>query len=152
MQPDARPPHGPEPTPVVTPIVPVARLLAALHTPFRWFSGGVAVLALIASTLLLLFDGAPQLLPGLRHAPVSAAPLLLIGVAYISLQPLIRPSPLELLKRLMLGTAFILWGIDQLLPAGSLATRLGDVVIALYVIDLGLIIITHLQREDWETP
>ena len=109
-------------------------------------------LALLASVLLLLFDGAPHLLPGLQHAPLSAAPLLLIGMAYIALQPLIRPSPLEFLKRLMLGGAFILWGIDQLLPGGSLATTLGDVVITLYVIDLGLIIITHLQRGDWETP
>ena len=124
----------------------------AVHTPLRWCSGGVMALALIASVLLLLFDGAPQLLPGARHASLSAAPLLLIGVAYIGLQPLIRPRPLELLKRLMLGAAFILWGIDQLLPSGSLATILGDVVITLYVIDLGLIIITHLQREDWETP
>jgi hypothetical protein len=59
---------------------------------------------------------------------------------------------LERLKRMTLGMAFILWGIDQLLPAGPLATVLGDVVIVLYVLDLGLIIRGHPQRDDWDTP
>jgi hypothetical protein len=106
----------------------------------RWLSGGLAVLALLSCAALLLFDGAPHLLSRLTHAPVSAAPLLLIGLAYLGLQPLVRPRPLELLKRMLLGTAFILWGIDHLLPVGPLATVLGDVVIVLYVLDLGLII------------
>jgi hypothetical protein len=110
------------------------------------------VLALLSCAALLLVDGAPGLLSRLSHAPVSATPLLLIGLAYLGLQPLVRPRPLELLKRMMLGTVFILWGIDQLLPAGPLATVLGDVVIVLYVLDLGLIIKGHLQREDWDTP
>jgi hypothetical protein len=29
---------------------------------------------------------------------------------------------------------------------------IGDVVITLYVVDLGLIIKSHVQREDWDTP
>jgi hypothetical protein len=49
---------------------------------------------------------------------------------------------------MLLGTAFILWGIDQLLPVAPLATVLGDVVIVLYVLDLGLIIRDHLPREN----
>ncbi len=126
--------------------------LPALHTPLRWLSRSLAMLALLGGGLLLLLDGAPRGLPGLSHAPVSAAPLLLIGLAYVGLQPLVRPRPLELLKRLMLGGAFILWGVDQLLPPGHLATTVGDVVILLYVLDLALIIRTHVQREDWETP
>jgi hypothetical protein len=67
------------------------------------------------------------------------------------LQPLVRPQPLDLLKRMLLGMAFILWGSDQLLPVGLLATVLGDVVIVLYVLDLGLIIRDHLRPEDWDT-
>jgi hypothetical protein len=106
----------------------------------------------VICAVLLVVDGLPQLLSHLSHAPLSAAPLLLIGLAYLALQPLVRPRPLERLKRVLLGTAFILWGIDQLLPSGRLATVLGDVVIVLYVLDLGLIIRDHLRREDWETP
>src|SRR5579872_7009152 len=127
-------------------------LPAVLHAPLRLFRGGLAVLALLASAALLMLDFAPSILSGLRHAPASAAPLLLIGLSYIALQPLARPSPMELLQRLMLGSAFVLWGIDQLLPPGPAATIIGDVVITLYVIDLGLIIKEHLRREDWETP
>jgi len=96
-----------------------------LHTPLCWLSGGLAVLAVASCAVLLLFDGVPSVVSRLSHAPVSAAPLLLIGVAYLALQPLVRPRPLELLKRVLLGTAFILWGIDQLLPVGRLATVLG---------------------------
>ena len=57
-----------------------------------------------------------------------------------------RPRPLELLKRVMLAAAFLLWGIVQLMPAGNLASELGNLVIALYVIDLGLIIWTDLEK------
>jgi hypothetical protein len=72
-------------------------------------------------------------------------PLLLAGFSYISLQLLLRPRGLELIKRLMLGSAFLLWGIVQLMPPGSLATNLGDFVISLYVLDLGLMIQTELR-------
>ena len=46
----------------------------------------------------------------------------------------------------MLGIAFLLWGVVQLMPVSDLATELGNVVIALYVIDLGLIIWTDLEK------
>jgi hypothetical protein len=63
----------------------------------------------------------------------------------------LRPRPFELLKRLMLGVAFLLWGVVQLMLASDLATELGNVVIALYVVDLGLIIWTDLQKNELET-
>jgi hypothetical protein len=83
----------------------------------------------------------------MKIAPLSALPLLLAGASYVVLQTIIRPPPLELLKRLMLGTAFLLWGVTQLMPASALTTELGNVVIALYVIDLGMIIRTDLRSE-----
>jgi hypothetical protein len=51
----------------------------------------------------------------------------------------------------MLGVAFLLWGVVQLMPASDLATELGNVVIALYVVALGLIIWTDLQKNELET-
>jgi hypothetical protein len=48
----------------------------------------------------------------------------------------------------MLAFAFLLWGVVQLMPASDLATELGNIVIALYVIDLGLIIWTELQNRE----
>ena len=59
-----------------------------------------------------------------------------------------RPRPLELFKRVMLAAAFLLWGIVQLMPAGNLASELGNLVIALYVIDLGA---DHLDRPGKES-
>jgi hypothetical protein len=41
-----------------------------------------------------------------------------------------------LLKRLLLAGTFVTWAVDQLLPAGQLATFIGDVVITAYVLDL----------------
>jgi hypothetical protein len=114
----------------------------------------------VVSCIALLAVGATPFLNGLsanvarwsarswglmKGAPLSALPLLLAGASYIILQALLWPRPLEMLKRLMLGSAFVLWGITQLMPAGPLTTELGNVVIALYVIDLGLIIRTDLR-------
>jgi hypothetical protein len=82
----------------------------------------------------------------LKNVPLSALPLLLAGTSYLVLQAIVRPRPLELLKRVMLAAAFLLWGIVQLMPAGNLASELGNLVIALYVLDLGLIIWTDLEK------
>ena len=39
-------------------------------------------------------------------------------------------------KRLLPAATFVLWAMDQLLPSGRLATFIGDVVIAAYILDL----------------
>ena len=109
---------------------------------FTWV---VVVLGLIAGIALLTNDVFFTILP---HAPISAAPLLFIGVAYLGFQVLIRPNPLDLFKALIVSSAFILWGIDQLLPGGRFATTLGDVVITLYVLDLGWVMIDRLKLRN----
>jgi hypothetical protein len=83
-----------------------------------------------------------------EYAPVSAPALARRFFLSLVLQAILRPRPLELLKRLMLGTAFLLWGIVQLMPASNLSAELGNVVIALYVVDLGLIIWSDLERNQ----
>ncbi len=103
--------------------------------------------ALAAGIILLLSDVLPT---PLVHAPVSAAPLLLIGSTYLGFQALIRPKPLDLFKALIVSSAFLLWGIDQLLPTGWFATTLGDVVIVLYVIDLGWMVADRLKQQ-WKS-
>ena len=108
--------------------------------PLTWV---IVVAALFAGVALLASDVFATVLP---HAPVSASPLLLIGAAYLGFQALTRPKPLDLLKALIVSAAFILWGIDQLLPQGWFATTLGDVVIALYVLDLGWMMLASLSK------
>lgn len=113
---------------------------------FSWLLYALLIISLLGCAILLLFDFFPRLLPIITHGPVSALPLLLIGFAYLVLQAQLRPRLLELVKRVMLASAFILWGIDQLLPAGAVATTLGDVVIVLYIIDLALVMRDTLKR------
>jgi hypothetical protein len=133
----------------------------AFEEILRWLARSFAILALLSSFALLCVGATPFLTPLPAHiakalvhvwalvkdVPLSAPPLLLAGSSYIVLQAILRPQPLELLKRLMLGTAFLLWGVVQLMPAGNLSTELGNVVIALYVVDLGLIIWTELEEK-----
>jgi hypothetical protein len=121
---------------------PVAHLLQKLFYLFIWT---VIILAFVAGIVLLISD---IFLSSLHHASISAAPLLLIGAAYLSFQVFIRPKLLDLFKALIVSSAFMLWGIDQLLSSGWLATTLGDVVITLYVIDLGWIMIDRLKQRN----
>jgi|SRR5271163_2685505 len=132
----------------------------ALEELVRWIARSLAVMAVVSSVALMCVGATPLLtsMPAhlakaalrgwalLKELPLSALPLLLAGASYILLQAILRPRPLELVKRLMLGSAFLLWGAVQLMPAGDLATELGNLVIALYVVDLGLIIWTDLEK------
>jgi hypothetical protein len=126
----------------------------------RWLTRTLAIGAVLSCVALLAVGATPLLTVWeswvaqagkhgwslLKAAPLAAFPLLLAGSSYVLLQAIVRPRPLELLKRLMLGSAFLLWGITELMPSGPLATELGNLVIALYVVDLGLMINTDLRN------
>jgi len=72
--------------------------LAMLDTIFQWMSRGLALLALAAGIALLLRDAKPDVLRSLPPATLSAAPLFLVGAAFLILQPVIRARWSELLK------------------------------------------------------
>jgi hypothetical protein len=117
---------------------------AMLDQISRWLTRGFSLVAVLSSIVLLANDAFPNFLP-LKHSETSALPLLLIGAAYISLQPTVRPGVWELVKRLLLAVAFLLWGIVQLLPATGTTAILGDLVIALFVVDLFWIVRGELR-------
>jgi hypothetical protein len=112
----------------------------------RWLTRGFSLVAVLSSVLLLANDAFPSFLP-LKHSETSALPLLLIGAAYVCLQPIVRLGLWELIKRLLLAVAFILWGIVQLLPTSGTTAILGDLVIALFVVDLFWIVRSELRGE-----
>jgi hypothetical protein len=116
---------------------------------FSLFTGLVILLAFGSGVLLLLKDTPLSLLQHLAHAPISALPLLLIGLASLGFQVVTRPTPLDFFKAGLVSIAFILWGVDQLLPTGWEATTLGDIVIVLYVIDLGWMMGDRLKGQAW---
>jgi hypothetical protein len=92
------------------------------------------MLALFSAGILVL-SNLPSV-PARFHTYLSSLPLALAGIAYAILQFQKRPSYVTLLKRLLLAATFIIWAIDQLLDSGKLATLIGDIVIAAYVLDL----------------
>jgi hypothetical protein len=111
-----------------------------LNNVLRWISYGLAILALVAGITLLLGDAKLGTLSSFTAAAISAAPLLLVGTSFLILQPVLRPQWMELMKNVLLAATFLLWGIIQLLPRNATSMRLGDVVIALYVLDLAWVI------------
>lgn len=84
----------------------------------------------------------------LVHAPIPATPLLFIGAASLVFHVYTCPKLLSLLKALIASATFILWSIDQLLPSGWEQTLLGDVVITLYVVDLGWMMLERLRSKN----
>jgi hypothetical protein len=97
----------------------------------------VKVLLMIALTLagVLLFSDLPGL-PNQLHGYLSSLLLAMAGSGYAILQLLKRPPLGTMSKRLVLAATFVLWAIDQVLPAGRVAMFIGDVVIAAYILDL----------------
>jgi hypothetical protein len=113
-----------------------------LNNVLRWISYVLAVLGLAGGIGLLLSDAKIGTLPRLPAAAISAAPLLLVGASFLILQPILRPRLMELLKNLLLTATFLLWGAIQFMPQNALSIRLGNVVIALYVLDLAWVILS----------
>ena len=82
------------------------------------------------------------------HQQAGAWALIFIGAAYICLQIAIRQSARSRLKGIMLGVAFVLWGTEQFLPAGPLVTAMDSAVVAIFVIDLGLVVADQLRKKE----
>lgn len=112
-----------------------------LNIVLRWISYFLAVLGVVGGVGLLLSDAKLGTLPRLPAAAISAAPLLLVGTSFLILQPILRPRLIDLLKNVLLAGTFLLWGAIQFIPQNAASLRLGNVVIALYVLDLAWVIL-----------
>ncbi|HEX7623075.1 MAG TPA: hypothetical protein VF400_05850 [Anaeromyxobacteraceae bacterium] len=97
--------------------------------------------SLAAVAVLLVWDGFPGLFPPRAHDFLGALPLALIACSYLAYQAIRRPEPLELLKAIMLAVAFLFWAANQLWPDIPRATLFNDVAIALFVLDVFLVIV-----------
>jgi hypothetical protein len=110
--------------------------MSILSAILRWTCFGLAIASLAASLGLLIGDSGIDTPAGLSMAAISAAPLFLAGVSFLVAQYFVRPSRAELLKNVLLAATFWLWGAVQLMPQNTMSRRLGNLVIALYVLDL----------------
>ena len=99
------------------------------------------IVTLVGVAVLLVWDAAPGVFPARAHDALGAFPLAMIAVAYLLYQSAHRPPARELLKAVLLAIAFVLWAANQLWPESPRATLYNDLAIALFVLDVFLVIV-----------
>ncbi len=119
--------------------------MSGLNKIVFWLAAALAALALTSTIGLLTLATNVGFARGLPPAAISALPLLAVGLSFLLVQAMIRPRRAELLKNLLIVAAFLLWGIVQLIEHNPLSKTLGDVVIALYVVELAWTILDRLN-------
>jgi hypothetical protein len=90
---------------------------------------------------LLVWDAFPQLFPARSHDCLAAISLAMIALAYLVYQGVHRPSILEFTKATMLAAGFLFWAANQFWPNLPQATLFNDIAIALFVLDVFLVMI-----------
>ena len=100
---------------------------------------GIVTLADVA--VLLVWDAFPELFPPRSHDVLAAFSLAMIALAYLAYQVLHRPPAKEFAKAIMLAMAFLFWAANQYWPESHLATLFNDLAIALFVLDVFLVMI-----------
>lgn len=100
---------------------------------------GAATLASVG--VLFVWDAFPRLFPARSHDFLAAFSLAMIAFAYLAYQIAHRPAPMEFAKAVMLAVAFLFWAANQLWPDLHEATLFNDIAIALFVLDVFLVMI-----------
>jgi hypothetical protein len=103
-------------------------------------------LALASSTILLGLDAWGGFRESDARRVVSALPLIAIALACLAFHATWTPEPLDLLKRVLLSVAFLFWAANQLFPKTGWAPVANDLAIALFVLDLALILWSDLRE------
>jgi hypothetical protein len=101
----------------------------------------LGVVTLAGVGVLLVWDALPGLFPARAHDVLAAFPLAMIAFAYLVYQTAHRPAPLEIVKAVLLAVAFLFWAANQFWPDAPQATLFNDVAIALFVLDVFLVMI-----------
>jgi hypothetical protein len=91
--------------------------------------------------VLLVWDAFPAVFPAGSHDILGAVSLDLIAVAYLVYQLERRPAAAEMFKAIMLAAAFLFWAANQFWPNSPRAMLFNDVAIALFVLDVFLVIL-----------
>jgi hypothetical protein len=100
----------------------------------------LAVLSLAGIVALLAWDIRPQYFPANSHAVLGAFPLAMIGFAWLARQAFQNASCREWLKASLLAAAFFFWAANQCVRDAHAATICNDIAIALFVLDLVVVI------------
>jgi hypothetical protein len=101
----------------------------------------LGIITLVDVGVLFVWDAFPGLFPARSHDFLAAFSLGMIAVAYMVYQIAHRPARMEFVKAAMLAVAFLFWGANQLWPVSPLATLFNDIAIALFVLDVFLVMV-----------
>ena len=101
----------------------------------------LGVVTLAAAGVLLTWDALPEYFPAGAHNVLAAFPLATIALAYLVYQSAHRPPFRELVKAILLSAAFVFWAANQLWPDSRQATLFNDIAVALFVLDIFLVMI-----------
>jgi MFS superfamily sulfate permease-like transporter len=101
----------------------------------------LGVITLAGVGVLLVWDAFPRLFPGGSHDFIAAFPLATIAFAYLVYQVAHRPPAKEFVKAILLAVAFLFWAANQLWPDLRQATLFNDIAIALFVLDVFLVMV-----------
>jgi len=110
-----------------------------LDCAHRAMSLVLGVLTLVSLGMLLAWNVNPKFFPLRAHGFLAAFPLAMIAITYLLYQSARRPSAKEFLKAMMLAVAFLFWAANQLWPDLRQATLFNDIAIALFVLDVFLV-------------
>ena len=101
----------------------------------------LGVITLVSVGVLFAWDAAPGLFPARSHEFLGAFSLSMIAIAYLVYQVAHRPPIRDLAKAILLAVAFLFWAANQLWPESPYATLYNDIAIALFVLDVFLVIV-----------
>jgi hypothetical protein len=101
----------------------------------------LGLITLASVGVLFAFDVAPEYFSARAHDWLGAFPLAMIAVAYLVYQSVHRPSGKEWLKAILLVAAFLFWAANQCWRDPHEAMVFNDVAIALFVLDVFLVMI-----------
>lgn len=96
-------------------------------------------IALGSVGVLLAWDAIPRQFPARAHEFLAAFPLAMIACAYLVYQTARRTARMEFVKTILLAAAFFFWAANQLWPNLPQATCFNDIAIALFVLDVFLV-------------
>jgi len=112
-----------------------------LDRAHRALPAALGIVTLASVAVLLVWDAVPRLFPPRSHDVIGAFSLAMIAAAYLAYQVAHRPSSKDFAKAIMLAVAFLFWAANQLWPDSPRATLYNDIAIALFVLDVFLVII-----------
>jgi len=111
----------------------------------------LGVITLAGVGALLVCDVAPAIFPQRAHDWLGAFPLAMIAISYVVYQTVHRPSAKEWIKAILLAVAFLFWAANQVWPNQRQAILFNDIAIALFVLDVFLVMIGWPASSPYES-